>query len=171
MSTTLLAHPDAPAAANFSMLWLRQNMLEVINDALITHSYPVDSLAAAIAVAAGWESRFGDTPTREMHLHAFRDVVSGSYYKALSPEAGAVSDACSSTPSALTLSVSAGSPGSLSSAQSSPGPLPVGFTAPPTPVAQTPLVQLKSSAASIAAPLDPRCMVQSQSMLSGWPQV
>ncbi|KAK5124391.1 hypothetical protein LTR85_001608 [Meristemomyces frigidus] len=60
------------------VLWMRQHMLVAINEAIANGTCPDDHLAAAVAVAAGWEGEFGDPEMCDVHLQAFRDIVTNS---------------------------------------------------------------------------------------------
>lgn len=100
------------------VLWMRHHMLVAINEAIATGTCPDDHLAAAVAVAAGWESQFGDPEMCDVHFRAFRDiVVSNRFICAATQHTGHLSE--ESTPALST--TGSWSPG-LSSIES-PGPV------------------------------------------------
>ena len=64
------------------VLCLRQHVLESINDAITYGWCSQEELAAAVAVAAGWEGEFGDPKMCLLHHQAFHDIIHRIYSKA-----------------------------------------------------------------------------------------
>ncbi|KAI7196981.1 hypothetical protein KC363_g516 [Hortaea werneckii] len=158
MSSAMQSTSANSVAGNVHLLLLRQDVLEMINHALMTGSPYTQSLAAIIAVAASWEGRFGDVETRKMHLRAFHDVVHGRLLASFPTSLGnpyerpvlmAFPDA-SSTPSL--------SPSSMRSEKPSPEPLSIRYPTPPTPISGVPQVMLDNPALAYQTPTQPTCL-------------
>ncbi|KAI7467790.1 hypothetical protein KC351_g13892 [Hortaea werneckii] len=157
MSSAMQSASATSVAENVRLLLLRQDVLEMINHALMTGSLYTQSLAAIIAVAASWEGRFGDVETRKMHLRAFHDVVHGSLLASVPTSMGnpyerpalmAFPDA-SSTPSL--------SPSSMRSEKPSPEPLATRYPTPPTPISGVPQIMLDNPALAYQSSTLPAC--------------
>lgn len=168
MAYTLATVSPVDTSTDMSMLYLRQSMLEVINNAFTRDGHSVESLAAAIAVAASWEAKFGDLETQMMHIQAFQDVVNNHYASAMALEPGLMSG--QSTPSSFVSPVPATSPPSLSrSAESSPGLPPIGFTEALPPASATTFAFADNLSFSYGLPPKPFCAMPYEQTEESWP--
>ncbi|KAI7164775.1 hypothetical protein KC349_g389 [Hortaea werneckii] len=146
MSSAMLSASASSVAGNVRHLLLRQDVLEMINHALMTGSPYTQSLAAIIAVAASWEGRFGDVETRKMHLRAFHDVVYGRLLASFPTSMGNPYERPALMAFPDTSSTPSLSPSSMRSEKPSPEPLSMRYPTPPTPISGVPQIMLDNPA-------------------------
>ncbi|KAI7223691.1 hypothetical protein KC333_g278 [Hortaea werneckii] len=157
MSSAMLGATASSVAGNVRHLLLRQDVLEMINHALMTGSPYTQSLAAIIAVAASWEGRFGDVETRKMHLRAFHDVVHGRLLASFPTPMGNPYERPALMAFPDTSSTPSLSPSSMRSEKPSPEPLSMRYPTPPTPISGVPQIMLDNPALAYQPSALPPC--------------